>query len=157
MCVYVFISSIQAPLLLHSSPLRKGVNLLYLPLCHGKHVHQGNQDNACDRMHTKCKLHSLNITIEVLRIFYLLSQALLYVYPLWVSLSVIMKNATVWSWRLWSLTIKRIEDHCGCLHGVKAGPQHSLDNHICLRHSFYDLQQHLTNLQKPDKAKGSRI
>lgn len=68
-----------------------------------------------------------------------------------------MKNATIWSWRLWSLTIKSIEDHCGCLHGVKAGPEHSLDNHIYLRHSFYDLQQHLTDLQKPDKARGSRI
>lgn len=68
-----------------------------------------------------------------------------------------MKNATVWHWRLWSLTIKSIEDHCGCLHGLKAGPEHSLNNHIYLRHSFYDLQQHLTDLQKPDKARGLRI
>lgn len=100
----------------------------------------------------KCKSCSLNTTK---RICYLLSQALLYVYPLWVW--VIMKNATVWSWRLWSLTIKSIEDHCGCLHGLKAGPEHSLDNHVDLRHSLYDLQQHLTDLQKPDKARGSRM
>lgn len=151
-CVYVFISSIQAPLFLLSPPLRKGVNLLYLPLCHRKHVHQGNNNNACDRTHSKMQVMLLNKTK---RICYLLSQALLYVYPLWVW--VIMKNATVWSWRLWSLTIKSIEDHCGCLHGLKAGPEHSLDNHVDLRHSLYDLQQHLTDLQKPDKARSSRM
>lgn len=59
--------------------------------------------------------------------------------------------------RLWSLTIKSIEDHCGCLHGLKAGPENLLDNHIYLRHIFYDLQQHFTDLQKPEKARGSRI
>lgn len=66
-CVYVFISSIQAPLFLLSSPLRKGVNLLYLPLCHGKHVHQGNYDNACDLTQSKMQVILLehnNICLE---------------------------------------------------------------------------------------------
>lgn len=49
LCVYVFTSCVVTPLVLLSIPLRKGVNLLYSPLYHGKHVHQGSYNNACDR------------------------------------------------------------------------------------------------------------
>lgn len=57
---------------------------------------------------------------------------------------------------LCSLTFNSVNGQCCCLHGLKPSSEDALDNHIYLRHHFYNLHHHLTDLQKPAKEYGSR-